>query len=141
MAKAGKDVDTASFSDLVFSSDFPTLRVIYTDLVTAAPYTGEFSEVYNRAVVTYPTPFPNPPIVLAAGRLSPTESDQKSVVFTSAYVPGAYSYRVPWYTVNSLPDRFELYVLARRGNGDPIPSRTLTYRYYVFDSLIESEAP
>lgn len=147
MAKAGKDVDTASFDDLVFSSDFPTLRVKYTGLATAVPYSGDFSSVYNRAIVTYPTPFAAPPIVFAAGWISATESDQKVTSFTNPYAPGGFSYQVPWYTVNSMEDRFELYVLARIGDGTtPIGDytgiyRTLTYRYYVFDSLIESDSP
>lgn len=138
MAASGYDVDTAPIEKLVFSTDWPTLRVKYTGTVTATNISNPYSLVYDTAIYHYPEPFSGPPLVLVAGIVSPTVSDQKISVQLDAFDPGDYSYRSPWYAVNSLADRFELYVLSRFSSGTPIAGRTKTYRYYVFDSLIEA---
>lgn len=138
MAQAGYNVDTAAPDKMIFTTDWPTLRVKYTGVINATNIPGPWSRIYDTAIFTYPEPFLQPPIVLVAGIISETVSDQKSQIFTSPYLPGDYSGRSPWYTINSLPDRFELYVFARFNNGDPVAGRTKTYRYYVFDSVIES---
>ena len=140
MAKAGKTVDSTDINDLTFSSEWPMLRVKYTGTVTVATYTGEFSNVYDKAEYYYPEPFSAPPIVMVAGVINETTSDQRSAVYTSPWVPGGYSSLAPYYCINSLAEKFELYVLTRLGSiGTPFPERlTSTYRYYVFDSLIEA---
>lgn len=133
MAVEGHDVDTAPPDKMVFSTEWPSMRVRYTGLVTATTITHPWSSLYDIGIVTYPVAFASPPIVLVAGQVVGGVSDQKSSVLTDAFAPGGYSFRLPWYTVNSLADRFELYVYARDGAG-PIPGRVKTYRYYVFDS-------
>lgn len=138
MAQAGYNVDTAPNDRMIFTTDWPTLRVKYTGVITATDIPGPWRQIYDTAIYTYPEPFQQPPIVLVAGIVSPTVSDQKSEVLTDYFSPGAYSHRSPWYAVNSLTDRFELYVFARYTSGTPVPNRTKTYRYYVFDSVIAS---
>lgn len=138
MALPGYNVDTAPLDKLVFSTDWPVLRVKYSGNVTATNIPGPWSQIYDTAIYTYPEPFTEPPIVLVAGIVSPTVSDQMSYVATDFYSPGALSYRSPYYAINSRTDRFELYLMARFSSGSPLPSRTKTYRFYVFDSVIES---
>lgn len=137
IAKAGKDVDTAPLEDLVFSSQFVSLRLAKTGVVTPTTYAGFLSSRYNRSIVYYDTPFSTPPLVLVAG-IRPNGTSDQSQHYTTA-IPlssGNPSYLLPYYSVESYTDRFELYVHAREASGDPRPFYTSDWRYFVFSYTI-----
>lgn len=137
IAKPGFDVDTAGPGDMIFSSQFVTFRLAMTGVVTVAHYSGYLDSRYERAVVTFPQPFPNPPIVLAAGILPDGRSDQsqhyRTIVPLDSSKP---SYALPHYSIETFTDRFELYVLTRDLSGY-ISFFTRTWRYFVFSNTID----
>lgn len=133
IAKPGKDVETASLDDMLFTSEFPSLRVAMTGTVTLASYSGPMSARFARAIVNYPAPFTKPPIVLFAGITGAAETDQllSSVVSTS----GSANWTMA--SVVSYTDRFEMYGYYRRVDNSLYPRTTLTYRYFVFHNTLD----
>lgn len=133
IAKPGFDVDTSTPDQMAFSSMLPAMRLAATGVVTATRYgsTGMAAR-YARAIVTYDTPFPKAPFVLAAGVISATESDQKP------FMPASIGFaKWTWYSIESHPDRFELYLYDRDVVGNTVPRPTRTYRYFVFHNTLD----
>lgn len=133
IAKHGYDANTATLEQLNFSTDRPTYRLVMTGVVTATRYSGPLSSRYARAIVTYDEPFEVTPLVLIAGVVSGTESDQTPFV-PQAFVSDAMW---AWHCVGSYKDRLEIYVYDRDSGGGTISRPTRTYRYFVFHNTID----
>ncbi len=133
IAKPGFDVDTSTPEQMAFSSMLPAMRLAKTGVVTATRYgSSGMAARYARATVTYDTPFPKAPFVLAAGVISATESDQKP------FMPASLGYaKWTWYSIESHPDRFELYLYDRDSVGGTVSRPTRTYRYFVFHNTLD----
>lgn len=134
IAKPGKDVETATLDDWLFTTDFPQLRVAMTGIVTLASYSGPMSDRFARAIVNYPVPFIQPPIVLFAGITGAAETDQ----LLSSVLSGSGSANWTLASVASYTDRFEMYGYYRNVDNSLYPRTTLTYRYFVFHNTIDS---
>lgn len=134
IAKAGYDIDTASPANMNFDTGMVALRLRYTGIVTCAAYTGDtYASLYDRAIVTFPTPFSKPPLVLFAGRLSDTESNQTPFVVTGPQ-PGGW-------TKSNLPGA---YMVISSETGCTIFRRKVisgytpqTVKYFVFANTLE----
>lgn len=133
IAKPGKDVETASLDDMLFTSEFPSLRVAMTGIVTLSSYSGPMSARFARAIVNYPTPFAKPPIVLFAGITGAAETDQ--LLFSVVSTSGSANWTMA--SVVSYSDRFEMYGYYRQVDNSLYPRTTLTYRYFVFHNTID----
>lgn len=137
IAKAGYNVDTATPEQMIFSSDSPALRLYSTGTVTLAPYSGPMSSRFNRAVVNYPSPSPfsKPPLVLAAGIINSTTTEQGPFLAPSGVSSVAWAN----YSIASFTNRFEIYGYSYNVDGSPVtPSRpTSTYRYFVFHNTMD----
>lgn len=134
IALPGYDVDTAPAEGIAFSSLLPTMRLAQTGVVTAVRYgSSGMASRYARGIVTYDAPFSKPPLVLAAGVVSATESDQKPWGPSSAFSSAAWA----WYSVASYSDRFELFLYDRNSGGKTVSRPTRTYRYFVFHNTID----
>ncbi len=133
IAKEDFDVDTAAPENFIFSSKLPTLRLALTGVVTLTGYSGPLSTRFARAIVYYDEPFAKPPLVLAAGIVSSTDSDQ------APFVSQSLSGWARWvrYSVASFTDRLEIYGYHRNVDGNLAPRPTRTYRYYVFHNTID----
>lgn len=133
IAKAGYNVDTAAPEDLIFSSKLPTLRLALTGVVTLTGFSGPLSTRFARAIVYYDEPFVKPPLVLAAGIVSSTETDQ------APFVTQSISGWAKWvrYSIASFADRFEVYGYHRDVAGNLVNRPTRTYRYFVFHNTID----
>lgn len=133
IAREGFDVDTAAPENIIFSSTAPTLRLALTGVVTISDFSGPLSGRFARAIVYYDEPFEKPPLVLAAGVVSSTVSDQ------GPYVAGSISGSARWirYSVASFTDRLEIYGYHRNVDGNLASRPTRTYRYFVFHNTLD----
>ena len=133
IAKEGFDVDTAAPEDMIFSSTLPTLRLALTGVVTLTDFSGPLSTRFARAIVYYDDPFAKPPLVLAAGIVSSTDSDQ------APFMTQSLSGWATWirYSIASFTDRLEIYGYHRNVAGNLVSRPTRTYRYYVFHNTID----
>lgn len=132
IAKAGFDVDTASLANMIFTTDLAGMQLRQTGVVTVAAYSGYLDTSYRRAVVNFGTTYAQPPLVLAAGIVSSTESDQFPWYWES-YTAGGPAIQLPWYSIETYTNRFELYVLNYRdGFPDRKGSPATQWRYFVF---------
>lgn len=134
IAKQGYDVDTAAPENMVFSSSLVAMRLARTGVVTPAPYDGELSTVYYRHIEYYPTPFLQAPVVLVAGINADGSSDQAPYVMSGASDEGGSAWWLPYYSVYSYANRFELYVYQ----DEVVYVGSPNWRYFVFQNTLSA---
>jgi len=137
IAMPGYSVDTAPPSKMLFSPDYSALRVALTGTLTVADYSGSMSDSYWRGIVSFNPAFQSPPVVLVSGRNSATESVQSPFVFNQI-PPAGTGRKLPFYTIQTYRNRFELYVLRVEATGGVlIGPKTRVWRYWVLHNVLE----
>lgn len=139
IALPGYDVDTAPLEKMAFSPSFVAMRLALSGTVTVGPFSGHFDDRYYRGIVTFPSVFPQPPLVMVAG-LNPDGTSQQSPIYRSVRASISLVDRaMPWSEIRTYTDRFELAILMRQG-GDPSPydDRPLNWRYFVFENTLDA---
>lgn len=133
LAKHGYDVNTASLANLILSPQFSTMRIALMGATTVAPYTGAGSDAHDRSVITFATPFPSAPLVLAAGVIDENTSDQSPLVYQYQADSGA-TWTDTHYCIITTASNFTLYVMKSGiGNRAIIPR---TWKYFVFANSV-----
>lgn len=133
IAKAGYDVDTATLPQMAFSSSMVAMRLALTGTVTVVDYSGAFSGEYRRGIVTFPTAFSKPPIVMVAGLRGDGSTDQTTFAMYSFSDQNATGWIRPIYHVVTATTNFELYVMKAAF----FAVRPTTWRYFVFQNTLE----
>lgn len=128
LAMAGYDVDTAPLNKMIISPQFPTMRIALSGTVTVGPLSGTWGGLYDWANITFPAPFPSPPVVFVSGQNSDGTSDQTPFNYRAEDGGGAFTW-MPHYSIETYTNRFELYVQKGGGN---IGTITRTWKYFVF---------
>ena len=136
VAKSGYDVDTAPLSKMILSPLFTTMRIDHSGIVTVAPYSndGEWPQIYDRAIITFPRPYNDPPVVFVAGQNSNGTVDQTPFHFRFESDGGGFRW-VPHYSIETFTNRFELYVLK---GGGAFGTITRTWKYFVFANTLSN---
>lgn len=134
IAKAGHDVDTATIENMQFSSSMVAMRLALTGIVTVGSYTGDMSDLYWRGQVSFPTAFPRPPVVMAAGLYSDGSTDQTPIAVISASDQSQRAWVHPIYSIVTKTTGFDLYVTRP---GTSFGDRPLNWRYFVFHNTLD----
>ncbi|MBB6011865.1 hypothetical protein HNR59_001210 [Aquamicrobium lusatiense] len=139
IALPGYDVDTAPLEKMAFSPSFVAMRLALSGTVTVGPFSGLLSVYGYQGVVTFPTPFVRPPIVMVAGLNSDGTTQQSPFVRNIRAGVSGVDRVMPWSEIRTYRDRFELFVLMRQGS-DPTPyeDRPLNWRYFVFENTLDA---
>lgn len=136
IAKEGYDVDTAPLAKMNFSPQFVAMRLAMKGMVTVANYTGYMDAYYKRAIVTFPSAFPKPPLVLAAGQMADGGVDMTPIVGTFASDQSGIAGHEPIYQIITSTTGFELYVIKSSWANQAL-ARPANWRYWVFRNTVE----
>lgn len=135
VAAPGHDVDTAPLEHMMFSPTLVAMRLASQGTVSVGSFSGLLSDMYYRGIVNFDTPFVRAPVIMVAGLNADGSADQSFFFYNVAN--GSEAWNRPYIQVDSYPDRFELFVLVRNGDG-PIITRPTNWRYFVFANTLDA---
>lgn len=129
LAKPGFNVDTATLANMILSPQFATMRIALQGYTTPVDFSGYVSNYHRRSIVTFPTAFPTPPLVLVSGIVSSSVSDQTQFEYELSTDQGG-TRKLTHYSIETYTTHFELYTAKTPGTAlSNIPS---TWKYFVF---------